>query len=153
MNTLEKKTIGWANRILAAAQHDASNRAKNSFDWQIRNVLDEIQLHYNGYAERGYPDPECGVIATGNWNEITEWRDGELKVLSDVPARIGRLFEKLCIETEWLDEWTDCSHCGKLVRTQPDSWGWKPSYTIGDGELWCHECEPPSETNDESNDE
>ena len=147
MDTLRKKTIDRANRILAAAQHDADNKAKNSSDWRIRNSLEDIQLHYNGYAEPGYADPECGLIATGNWNEITEWRDGERKVISDVPARIARLFEKLGIEIEWSDEWATCENCGKLVRTEPDGYSWKPSYTLGEGELLCHEC-----TEDETDD-
>lgn len=34
----------------------------------------------------------------------------------------------------------------KLVRSQPDSMTWKPSYTMGDGELWCHECDDQSES-------
>ena len=134
------KVLSRANRILAAAQKDAANKAKNSNDWRIRSHLEEIQLHYNGYAEPGYTDPESGLIATGNWNDITSWHDGQRSTISDVPSRIAKLFEKLGIPTEWSDEWVECSQCGKLVRSQPDSMSWEPSYTMVDGELWCHEC-------------
>jgi len=163
LEQLKSKVYARANRILEAARNDANSKAKNSNDWQIRNKLEEIQLH-NGYAEPGYSDPECGLVATGNWNEITKWvpietvdpvtgittRTGERQVISDVPARIGRLFEKLGIPTEWLDEWCECSHCGKIIRTEPDSYSRTPSYTIGEGELWCKECEPDEESNEET---
>jgi len=137
---LQKKVRGWADRILTAARNDANSKAKNSNDWQVRSQLEDIQLH-NGYAEPGYSDPKCGIVATGNWNKITKWENGQRLVISDVPTRIGRLFEKLGIETEWSDEWCECSHCGKIIRTQPDSYSWTPSYTMGDGELWCKECD------------
>lgn len=112
-------------------------------------------MHYNGYAEPGYTDPECGLIATGNWNEITSWTDGERKLISKLPERLGRLFEKMGIETEWSDEWATCSDCGKLVRTEPDGYSWKPSYTLGEGDLLCNECktDDPDDESDESDDE
>jgi hypothetical protein len=147
---LRSRTFDRANHILAAAQHDASNKAKNSNDWQIRNALEDIHLHCNGYAEPGYTEPDCGIVATGNWNKITTWRNEQTFTISDVPSRIAKLFEKLGIPTEWSDEWVECSHCGKLVRSQPDSMSWKPSYTMGDGELWCHECDDTEESDDES---
>jgi len=146
---LRSRTFNRANRILAAAQYDASNKAKNSNDWRIRNVLEDIQLHYNGYAEPGCTDPECAIVATGNWNKITSWQNEQISTISDIACRIAKLFEKLGIPTEWSDEWVECSHCGKLVRTEPDSMPWKPSYTMGDGELWCHECDEPAEESNE----
>jgi len=139
----------YAERIIKAARNDAQNKAKNSNDWRIRNILEDIQLHYNGYAEPGCTDPECAIIATGNWNKITSWWNEPTSTISNVPCRIAKLFEKLGIPTEWSDEWVECSHCGKLVRTEPDSMSWKPSYTMGDGELWCHECDEPVEESDE----
>lgn len=144
-----KKVGGWAERILTAARHDAESTAKNSSDWMVRNHLEEIQLHYNGYAEPGYTDPDCGIIATGNWNNITNWRDGQLWTVSNVPGRILKLFEKLGIECEWSDEWCYCTNCEKLVRTEPDSYSWKPSYTMGEGELWCKECDDTEDSDDE----
>jgi hypothetical protein len=125
-------------------------RASNSkeWPWQVRTMLDDLQLHYNGYAEPGYSDPESGIIATGNWNDITTYTNGTHLTLSDIPSRIAKLFTKLGIPTEWSDEWCECTHCGKIVRTEPDSWSWKPSYKVGDGELWCNECD---DSKDETN--
>lgn len=146
---LRSRTYNRATHILAAAQHDATNKAKNSNDWRIRNVLEDIHLHCNGYAEPGYTDPDCSVIATGNWNKVTTWQNEQIFTVSNVACRIAKLFEKLGIPTEWSDEWLECSHCGKLVRSEPDSMAWKPSYTLGDGELWCHECDEPAEESDD----
>lgn len=38
-------------------------------------------------------------------------------------------------------KWTDCARCCKLVQTEPDSYGWKPSYIFEDCEgCVCVEC-------------
>jgi hypothetical protein len=126
-------------------------RASDSkeWPWQVRSMLSDLQLHYNGYAEPGYSDPESGIIATGNWNDITNYVDGVRFTISDIPSRIAKLFEKLGIPIEWSDEWCECTNCGKLVRTQPDFMSWTPSYTLGDGELICCECKEPEDETDE----
>lgn len=123
-----------------------------AYQWQVRSMLQDIQLHYNGYAEPGYSDPECGIVATGDWNDITNYVNNVHFTISDIPSRIAKLFEKLGIPIEWSDEWVECSQCGKIVRTEPDSYSWKPAYTLGEGELWCHECEP-EETDGEPDEE
>ena len=144
---LQTKVRTRAHNILTAVQEQADRDAKKSKNYSISNYLQRIELHYNGYAEPGYTDPECGLIATGNWNEITSWTDGERKVISDLPERLGRLFEKMGIETEWSDEWAACSDCQKLVRTQPDSYFWKPSFTFDESEgFFCRKCEPDEES-------
>lgn len=102
--------------------------------------LQDIQLHHEGYAEPGYKTPESGIIATGNWNNITKYVNGQHITLNDYPSRIGRLFERLGVEIEWSDEWTECSNCYKLIRTSADSYSWQPSYVMGDGEIECSEC-------------
>ncbi|VVB55201.1 Uncharacterised protein [uncultured archaeon] len=136
-------------RIIRFVEYEVQ-KTKN---WQLRSFVDSLQLHFNGYAEPGYTDPQCGIIATGNWNAITKWEGATHTTLSKTPEIVGRLFDKLGIETEWLDEWCSCSDCGKLVRTSPDSMSWTPSYTLGDGELICCECKEPKDSNDELDDE
>jgi len=120
-----------------------------AYQRQVRSRLQDMQLHYNGYNEPGYNDPESGIIATGNWNNITNYVDSVRFTLSDIPSRIGNLFEKLGIPIEWLDEWASCSHCGKLVRTEPDSMSWKPAYIIAEGEIWCKKCDDTDEESEE----
>ena len=58
-------------------------------------------------------------------------------------ARIGALADRLGWGVEWSDEWYRCDDngsCNKAVRSQGDSYSWKPSYFMGDGEIQCHEC-------------
>ena len=93
------------------------------------------------YGEPGYTDPESGVILFADWNTIRcdpitpENRHREQNVV----ARIGKLAEKLGAEIEWSDEWYTCE-CGSAIRTEPDSYSWKPSYIMGDGEITCKTC-------------
>lgn len=103
---------------------------------------DSVQWH-SGYAEPGYTDPESGVIMTGNWNNVTRYNatTNTHDTKDSTPSRVHDLLEKAGAELEWGDEWEDCSECGKLVRTQADSHGWRPSYWNDDnGETVCHEC-------------
>lgn len=103
----------------------------------ILQILDRqpgayFQLHFEGYAEPGYNDPESGLITTGNWNPSGK---------DNTMPRIGAILEKLGVELEWEDEWCECSECGKLVRTQPDSYSWTRSYWLHDGiGLYCQDC-------------
>lgn len=104
---------------------------------------DEIMCHFDGYAEPGYTDPECGVICCADWNNKTYYdrSKGETVTTSDVPERVAKLLEKLGVALEWSDEWWDCTDCHKLVRCQPDGMDWRPSYAVlNDCEVVCHEC-------------
>ena len=114
-----------------------------------RGHMGYVQFHHAGYGEPGYDDPEIGIIATGNWNNDDEYdrEKRERVVTSTLPKRVAELLEKLGVSIEWEDEWSECSDCGKLVRTSADSYSWQPSYVCGDGELLCHDCveEDPEE--------
>lgn len=123
-----KSVIRKARRILDAAMNTKSD--------QIFYRLEEVQLHTSGYAEPGYDDPDSGLIATGNWNPT--WRG--LEPDDQTMPRVARLLEKLGIELEWCDEWTFCTKCHKLVRTEANSYDWTPSYYELDGEIVCEEC-------------
>jgi hypothetical protein len=37
--------------------------------------------------------------------------------------RLGKVLGRLGFDLEWSDEWTDCGACGRLVRTQANSYG------------------------------
>lgn len=124
----------------------AARMADNVPGWETKSRIDEMEL-YTDYAEPGYTTPESGVIALGNWNSVDRY-DSETNSrveVSNLPERIGKLFERIGIELEWSDEWSGCSSCGKLIRTQPDSYDYKPSYWINEGEILCVDCIDPSE--------
>ena len=108
--------------------------------------MEEIQLHFDGYAEPGYDASESGIVATGNWNDITHYdkESNEFVNDDDTPSRVARLLEHYGVTLEWSDEWDTCDNCGKLVRTQPDSYGWQKSY-VGDCEIICLNCIDPEE--------
>lgn len=135
---INKKIAKRANRILDCAREIAEKFP----GYSVSNYIEEIQLHFNGFSEPGYDNPECGIIATGNWNNISKYdrerRSREIK--SDLPSRILRLFEKLGIDCCWSDEWANCENCQKLFRTSPDSHGWMPSYALVGDEYHCVEC-------------
>lgn len=128
MNALEK-----AQRILRAAFRSAPTA-------DGRHRIEIIELYGQGYAEPGYTDPEAGVIALGNWNDVTRFVNGQSVTLDNFPSRVARLLEQIGVELHWCDEWTVCDACGKLVRLKPDSYGWKPSYRSDDDGLTCLEC-------------
>ena len=104
--------------------------------------LSEIQLHVAGFAEPGYDDPKSGIVASGNWNSISKWDEVQHTsvAIDDSPKRVGEALESMGVELEWSDEWEACAECGKLVRTQADSYGWKRSYWETDNGAICHEC-------------
>lgn len=81
-----------------------------------------------GYAEPGYTAEECEgapLIAIGDWNRS---------------KRLAKTLERMGFELEWSDEWSECSGCYKVFRTQGDCYTWKPSYAWVYGEPYCHEC-------------
>ena len=123
-----------ANRIMSIAKDMAKGHI------QLLNRLEEIQLHYNGYAEPGCVDA-IGVVAVGNWHNVKliDPNTNLQSKLGQLPGRIGDMFDKMGIEVEWYDEWTACS-CGKLCRTSPDCHDWTPAIFMGQDECWCIDC-------------
>lgn len=79
------------------------------------------------YVEPGYDAPRKGILFA-DWNYF--------------PAKVADLLESYGYTTEWEDEWSVCDDCYRAVRTQPDSWSWRPSYTLkNEGEIVCVECD------------
>src|SRR5262249_11080147 len=78
------------------------------------------------YAEPGYDQPEKGILFA-NWNYF--------------PRGVDSILERYGYQIEWSDEWSTCGDCGKAFRTQPDSYGWQPSYFwASDCEMLCKDC-------------
>ena len=119
-----------------------ADKQSTVLDCTISNHVEEIQLHTQGYAERWYTQPSTGLVATGNWNDVDVYdrTTSTPNVISTLPSRVSKLFEKLGIECEWADEWMTCNDCQKLLRKYPDSHIWKPSYKDSDSECVCLGC-------------
>lgn len=95
-----------------------SNRATTQSD------IDDVQWS-EGYAEPGYDQPKKGVLLA-NWNYFSR--------------EVTDLLERYGYSIEWSDEWITCDDCYKIVRTSPDSYGWKQSAWIDEGDVFCEQC-------------
>jgi hypothetical protein len=116
---------------------------------RIRSRVDALlaiaeKMHYDiqlvgGCCEPGYDDKP---VAIGNWNSRTEYHScaREFKTLDETMPRLAKLFEKLGYECEWEDEWVVCDECGKAMRTEPDSYSWKPYYWTEGCSYICGDC-------------
>ena len=134
------KRVDWAREA-------ALSVAQSKEGWQAESSIDDIRICSSGYAEPGYTDPACGLIATGNWNEVDRYdRDTKQRVkIDNTASRLASIFEKLGVEIEWSDEWTECNECNRLLRLSPDSYGWTPSFYASDDGICCHDCIVPED--------
>lgn len=129
-----EQTLARVQRFIEAAQ--ASTK-----DCTAQSRLEDIRICAAGYAEQGYTDPDSGVIAFANWNDVSRYENNKRAVVDNTLPRLCALFEKLGVAIEWSDEWTFCDDCQKAVRTSPDSYSWKRSYfQHEDGDVICCEC-------------
>lgn len=104
-----------------------------------RERIKAMEVHTDGFAEPGYDDD---IAVTGNWNDITQYFREERRheTLDKVPSRVGTLLEQIEVEILWSDCWTCCDECRKLVRTEPDSYGWTRCWVqVGDS-IVCQDC-------------
>lgn len=108
-----------------------------------------------GYAEPGYSSDADAVVVLGDWNPRhvsgvtrSRYEDESLpaRYESDdkrvtMPVRLAAALERVGAEVEWSDEWTQCQECHRAVRTQADSYHWKPSYVyVTDSGPICSDC-------------
>ena len=136
MTTKESNKFEQAYELIEAAKANCKN------DTSL-NRLDYIQLHY-GYCEPDYEN-ESDYIATGDWNNISKYNEEtrNFDVLDNTLPEVAKKLEELGFELEWEDEWTECSECNKLVRTNPSSYGWQQSYVHTDDGPVCFKCIDP----------
>lgn len=127
------QVVGRARRILNAGIKAAKCRSG-------RRRIRAMAIHTHGYAEPGYHDAD--VIVTGNFDPIGRWEEVPVRWAEkdDAPKRVADLLGRIGVEVEWCDEWAACDWCHKLVRTEPDSHHWKPSFWRHPLGLYCHEC-------------
>lgn len=91
-----------------------------------------------GYADKWNGDE---VWVTGNWND--RFRSDRIgrRIKDETPGRLFDALERIGVNGEWYDEFDKCCHCGKLFRTKPDSYSWKPYFvSLNDGDMMCGDC-------------
>ena len=120
----------------AHGRFDALLEALDMEPWDYENVY----LVVDEMGEPGYPQGE--FVVTGNWNPKRFPRDEEppLTFRESIMTLLFDTFESWGIECHWCDEWSQCCDCGKLYRTEPDSYSWKPSMQVIECDYVCHEC-------------
>lgn len=123
------------NKILNRVKWAMEAAKASTENYQTIRRIEDIEIHFNGYAEPGYTDPSSGIIATGNWNNVSGYENEDKTI-----ERLASVLETLGCELEWSDEWGTCNECCKIIRTSADSWGWTPSYHIGCDGLECVDC-------------
>lgn len=133
MAAASNQVVVRARRILNAGIEAAVSRSG-------RQRIRSMAIHTRGYAEPGYRHAD--VIVTGNFNSIGRFEDIPVRWVEkdDTPKRVADLLGRAGVEVEWGDEWAACDWCHKLVRTEPDSHYWKPSFWRHPLGLYCHEC-------------
>lgn len=115
---MEKSILRKAQTLIVEAINKESDHIK-------QEKIKDITFHCNGIIEPGYTNSKSGVFVLGNWNDIED---------------IYKQLEDLGCELEWSDEWAECSMCLKVFRTQPNNYGWEPSFAIVEGEMFCSKC-------------
>lgn len=97
------------------------------------------------YVEPGYTAGPRGILFADWNNEQRQGTEAERAAgqywidVSDFRSRFARILERIGYECEWSDEWVVCE-CGKAVRIEADSYCWRPSFVMRDGDLACAEC-------------
>lgn len=119
------KTLNRVNAVMAALG------SKTDYD-----VIHDIYL---GTVEPGYGGDDT-VLVSGNWNSKRRYNESPTWA-SEHPVRLGNALESVGAELVWMDEWAQCAECYRVVRTEPDSYIWKPSYIwVDDCGIVCAEC-------------
>ena len=140
-----RTTIEKAQMLLNAAINAAKARDKVGGTHRAFSHVEAIELHTQGDGESAYADRSATsqpIVAVGDWNNVDTYdRLAQTRVVvSDIPRRLAKALEKLGIPCEWSDEWTTCCGCGRLIRTQPDSYAYEPQYVLHNGEITCVKC-------------
>jgi len=79
---------------------------------------------------RAYADPrddDGRSVVAANWNNFPD------KAVRILDRRYG-------FHVEWSDTVTGCADCYGAIRTEPDTYWWRPRYGYSDGEVICGAC-------------
>lgn len=107
------------------------------------------------YAEPGYRTSN-GVIVLGNFNDKRPTYGWQVRQLDGtpyrtqpplakwmtIPSRLARVLEAAGADLEWSDEWVRCGDCGRIFRTQPNSYSWtmNGAYSEDGCDYYCADC-------------
>jgi hypothetical protein len=97
----------------------------NAYVELINDVLQEIELnsYFGKYEGRDF-------LVVSDWAEHAQIENALAKDLD----------EMLGDSWGFMDEYTCCSGCGKILRTSPAHYGWTPDYVVFDCSILCKDC-------------
>lgn len=109
--------------VMAACQHLWGESYGDGYT--IMDVLSD-------YAEPGYrvSTHTNGAVVIGSWYRRED----------DLPETLGTILEDIGADIETYDEWTRCGECYRAIRTQSDSYMWRPSYLWSEDGPVCSDC-------------
>lgn len=103
----------------------------NHFDWYEGWALDRDE---NGNFEGP-------AIIASDWNARSEWDEEQKRHVSVGPKSLfSDLLEALGYALEWSDTVARCDCCSGAIQTEPDHYGWTPSYAVMGSEHTCERC-------------
>jgi len=128
------------NRRFEVAQKLIEHMRKRAKTRHSESKCEEIE-YYEDYAQPCYALEENQFIALGNWNQESEYVDGEHVITDNTMGILSRRLESIGAELDWNDECIACGDCGKLIRTTPAYYGDLSHYWISkDGDVTCAVC-------------
>lgn len=130
----DKSTYEQAQQLIEIAKRVATSD-------KIQRRIGYIRIYSGEFAEPGYSlDEDEKLIVGGNWNDHTEWEDGDCEVVDDTIGRLASALQRIGCRIVWDDEWEECHECLSVVRVTGDSYSWKPYHKIMHGGLYCGDC-------------
>lgn len=127
--------------------------ATGASDWE--DVVDWLTGAGIGYTGTTPSAGMSDVWVTGNWNTLQHYDSDARRYVdnatgADVPKRLWEALDRIGVNGEWSDEHTTCDDCQRLIRTEPDSYGWTAQYVVFDsrgeygdysaGDTVCADC-------------
>jgi hypothetical protein len=108
---------------------------------KVKRQIRHIRRFVGDFVEPGYSlDDDEEIIIGGNWNNHTEWEDGDREVVDDTIGRLADILQRIGCRIVWDDEWESCYGCQGVVRITGDSYAWKPYHKVMHGGMYCADC-------------
>ena len=109
------------------------------------NLMDE-KMHNEVYIQIGDYEDEKAFLIIGGWDDIATLESWMAKKKLIDPSGeddyLDKDFDSFAgYGWGFNDEFELCSGCSeKVIRTSPDSWGWRPDFIITANGVFCCEC-------------
>ena len=115
---------------------------KESLDKELEDKLAQIYNEGDIYFDYADNDGEMFIILDG-WDDVHKLQKALKPEFEPNDEYDTSVLDEL-FNDEWgfSDEYSKCDHCGKLIRTAPNSYSWVPDFFVDNenGEIICGDC-------------